>query len=435
MSWRKDYFLTLNFTRLQRTVILLANIILVLAIGYQDHVTGWELGFFVFYFLPIAITAWTIGAASSCMIAVICALVWFGSDWFSAHQYSRSYYAFWNTSIRLLSFLIISCSVAKIRTLMIREKIMANKLEKSHDNLKSKLAERTIELEKIHSQLAMKDKMASVGQLAAGLAHELNNPMSFVATNFATLRDDVEAFKNIIMVYRDALEKGAVNNEHLRIIKEKENAIALDLTLEHMDKLFAESKDGIRRVTSIINSMRDFSRAYDPNEVCSFNINKGIQDMLVITRNTYKYHADVKTNFSKTPEIMCVPDMINQVFMNIVINAAQAIANQKRKGLGQIAITTYTNDNNVFCEISDDGPGVPDSIKDRIFDPFFTTKPPGQGTGLGLSICWDIITNKHGGSISIKDREGGGTVFVVRLPFLMTPKVSPDKTDGNSNVR
>jgi signal transduction histidine kinase len=301
-------------------------------------------------------------------------------------------------------------------------------LKEAHDLLEQKVEERTKELWVAQSRLVMQEKMASVGQLAAGLAHELNNPISFVSTNFGTLQDDFLAFRDVVFAYRAAIDRlhssGKLQGE-FREAQEMERTVSIDSVLQHMDKIFMESKEGLRRVTEITNSMRDFSRAYDPEQFTTFDINKGIRDTLTIARNSYKYHAKIKTELGNVPQIMCVPDLVNRVLLNIIVNAAQAIEGQKREELGLIRISTCTDGQNVFCEIGDDGPGVPEEIQSRIFEPFFTTKEPGKGTGLGLSISWDIINNKHGGDLSVKNAKGKGATFLISLPIH-----PPSKKEG-----
>jgi signal transduction histidine kinase len=161
--------------------------------------------------------------------------------------------------------------------------------------------------------------------------------------------------------------------------------------------------------------MRDFSHVDRTGEFTKFNINTGIEDTLVIARNEYKYIADVTTDLGDLPEIRCLPEQLNQVFLNLIVNSAQAIKSLSRPERGQITIRTWQDETDVFCEIADNGPGVPADIRNRIFEPFFTTKPPGQGTGLGLSICYGIIVEKHQGALSVHCPESGGTIFSIRI--------------------
>jgi len=169
--------------------------------------------------------------------------------------------------------------------------------------------------------------------------------------------------------------------------------------------------------------MRDFSHVDHTGSLTWFDINKGIADTLVIARNVYKYHADVQTDLGDLPEIQCLPEQINQVLLNLVVNSAQAIAEKPEGGKGLIAIRTWREDNNVCCQIADNGPGIPAAIRSRVFEPFFTTKAPGQGTGLGLSISYDIIVHKHRGKLVVDCPETGGTVFTLRLPVEAQPMV------------
>ena len=163
--------------------------------------------------------------------------------------------------------------------------------------------------------------------------------------------------------------------------------------------------------------MLDFSHVDSTGDFTSFNINDGIEDTLVIARNEYKYVADVTTDLGDLPDIRCMPEQINQVFLNLIVNCAHAIETQNRSDNGRIAIRTWQDETDVYCEIADDGPGIPADIQARIFEPFFTTKPPGRGTGLGLSICYDIIVEKHNGTLEVHCPESGGTVFSIRIPI------------------
>ncbi|MHC4073653.1 MAG: sensor histidine kinase, partial [Planctomycetota bacterium] len=191
----------------------------------------------------------------------------------------------------------------------------------------------------------------------------------------------------------------------------------IDFILEDIQGLFDDSREGLERVTNIIQNLRDFSRIDQPGSRDEYNINKGIETTLIVVKNEIKYDTDVKINFSEVPLIFCHSGQINQVFLNILLNAAQAIKTQERDGNGTITIRTYTSEDKAVCEIADDGPGIPPEALSKIFDPFFTTKPVGKGTGLGLNVSYDIIVNKHNGELLVDSKVGEGTKFTIKLPI------------------
>ncbi|MBW7991640.1 MAG: PAS domain-containing protein [Planctomycetes bacterium] len=291
-------------------------------------------------------------------------------------------------------------------------KIAYERLELSH-----------IELQETQSQLIQNEKLASIGQLAAGVAHEMNTPVGFVTSNFQTLEDYVKKIGELVSMYDELIEqfetsdKSKLRNK-VDSICQSRNDMQIDFILEDIIGLFSESREGLDRITDIIQSLRDFSRIDQPGSRDKYNINEGIEATLVVAKNEIKYDADVKTDFSEVPLIFCHSGQINQVFLNILMNAAQAIKAQERDGNGTIAIKTYTADDNaVVCEIVDDGPGIPPETLSKIFDPFFTTKPVGKGTGLGLSVSYDIIINKHNGKLLVDSTVGEGTKFTIKLPI------------------
>jgi signal transduction histidine kinase len=202
-------------------------------------------------------------------------------------------------------------------------------------------------------------------------------------------------------------------------VRTKEADLQIDFILNDTPAIFKESRRGFERIARIIQSMLDFSHVDRTGEFTTFNINAGIEDTLVIARNEYKYIADVTTDLGELPEINCLPEQLNQVFLNLIVNSAQAIEPLNRPDKGRITIRTWRDETSVHCEISDDGPGIPANIQTRIFEPFFTTKPPGRGTGLGLSICYDIIVEKHKGALAVHCPESGGTVFSICIPIGM----------------
>ncbi|WP_136806950.1 ATP-binding protein [Desulfosediminicola flagellatus] len=292
-------------------------------------------------------------------------------------------------------------------------------LRKLNETLEAEIHVRTNELEKTQSQLVMQEKMASVGQLAAGIAHELNNPINFVRTNFATLTDDFEDLLKMLKHYSEFIQLAEAEpslHESLALVRNNEKNLHISYLQKDIPVLFKESERGFDRIAKIIQSMRDFSRSDQAGDFAWANINKGIEDTLTIAQNEYKYHADVTTDLGIIDEIYCSLEQLNQVFLNLIINSAHAIASAKHEAKGIISIKTWQHDKTVFCEIRDNGPGIAPEHRNRIFEPFYTTKAPGQGTGLGLSISYDIVVHKHHGTLQLDCPEEGGSVFTLSLP-------------------
>ncbi|MHC4656569.1 MAG: sensor histidine kinase, partial [Planctomycetota bacterium] len=303
-----------------------------------------------------------------------------------------------------------------------------------------KLEEANRELKEMQGQLVQSEKMASIGQLAAGVAHEMNTPVGFVASNFQTLENYVSKFKSLVEMY-DELIGGIEVSEKAQLL-DKANAISqsrddmkIDFVLEDIQGLFDDSKEGLSRVTNIIQNLRDFSRIDQVEEFDEYDINAGIEATLVVARNEIKYHSDVKAKLSKNvPHLYCNASQINQVFLNILLNASQAIkSREKEDKKGTITIRTYVADDHVMCEISDDGRGIDPENLSKIFDPFFTTKSVGSGTGLGLSVSYDIIVNKHKGELFADSTVGKGTTFTIKLPI--SRKNAGDKQETEKNEK
>lgn len=293
-----------------------------------------------------------------------------------------------------------------------------------------KLEQACRELKEMHSQVVQSEKLASIGQLAAGVAHEMNTPVGFVASNFETLQNYVGKMKDLLARYEElsaALMAGQDRELQTRLqqIQTLRQQNKMDFILEDIQGLFEESKEGLERVTTIVQNLRDFSRVDQAEAFDSYNINDGITATLVVARNTIKYDADVELHLGQIPPIPCCAGQVNQVLLNILVNAAQAIKGQQREDRGMISIATDCDEEKVTCWIKDDGPGIPALTLQKIFDPFFTTKPAGKGTGLGLSVSYDIVVNKHHGQLTVSSEEGRGTEFVMSLPLRQPEEGSP----------
>lgn len=285
-------------------------------------------------------------------------------------------------------------------------------LEKNKEELE--LANR--QLKQTQSQMVHQEKMAGLGQLAAGVAHEINNPVGFIMSNLGTLREYVETFQTFFDLYDQLMGFVKANDgeaaqkcvQEIEALKVSED---LDFVLEDLDQLINESADGANRVKDIVLGLRNFARL-DEAEVKEADINEGIESTLKVIWNAIKYKAEVAKDFGELPKLICYPAQLNQVFMNLLTNAAQAMEEK-----GEIQIRTRLQNDHIVIDIEDNGKGIPPEHLDKLFDPFFTTKPVGKGTGLGLAISHGII-EKHKGTISVQSKVGHGTVFTISLPVV-----------------
>ncbi len=267
-----------------------------------------------------------------------------------------------------------------------------------------------LQLKQANSQLMQSEKMAAIGQLAAGVAHEINNPIGFVAANLKTLADYV---RQLLSLVDDMSEWGGFE---LQALKQKYD---YSLIRDDISGLLHDSNDGVERVKKIINALRNYSHIDDETFATS-NLIDGIESTLNMLNNEIKYKAEVIKEFTAIPSLECISSQINQVIMNLLVNAAQSI-----DGFGSITLRTHSTEDEVCFEVEDTGSGMSAAISSRIFDPFFTTKAVGKGTGLGLSLSFNII-EKHHGRITVSSTPGIGSCFKVHLPIRqpIAPKLA-----------
>lgn len=264
-------------------------------------------------------------------------------------------------------------------------------------------------LEETQTQLLQSEKMASIGQLAAGVAHEINNPIGYVYSNLGTLEKYVQDVFSMIEGYEQA--EGAIVDDGVRArLQADREKLDLAFLKEDLRALMAESREGITRVKNIVQDLKGFSHVDATDEWYAADLHKGLDSTLNIVNNEIKYKAEVVKEYGEIVAVECLPSQLNQVFMNLLVNAAHAIEVR-----GTITVRTGIQDVEVWVEIADTGKGIAAEGLKRVFDPFYTTKPIGHGTGLGLSLSYSII-QKHHGRIEVQSEVGKGTTFRVWLP-------------------
>ncbi len=305
----------------------------------------------------------------------------------------------------------------------------SHELAELNEQLEARIQDRTAELKTTNSalqksldslketqaKLVQQEKLASIGQLAAGVAHEINNPLGFVKSNLQTLREYTDAFKSVV----DGVDEVLVGDEFAEarnVFSEKKKDVDYDFIVGDMDELFNDCDEGCIRVRDIVQNLKDFSRIDEQQAVSRFNINDAVVSALKLVTHRIKYNCIVRTELSNRLVIEADRGSINQVVANLILNAADAIDEAGRQGV--INVRTFSDDKRVILEVSDTGTGIPTDVQPKIFDPFFTTKPVGKGTGLGLNISYDIVVNKHGGDIRCESTFGKGSTFTVELPVF-----------------
>ena len=278
---------------------------------------------------------------------------------------------------------------------------------------------------RLETELAQAQKLESVGRLAAGVAHEINTPVQFVSDSVQFVRDAMKDLAGIVLRYRElraAVDRGEGQAIAAEAVAQAEDEADLDYILENAPVALDRARDGLGRVATIVRSMKEFAHP-DRKEMAQVDINHAVSSTLVIASNEYKYVAEVITEFGEIPLVNCYAGEINQVVLNLVVNAAHAIGDVVRsapEGMGDkgtIRVCTRVLGDQVEIAVSDSGNGIPPEVRSRIFDPFFTTKEVGRGTGQGLAIARNVIVDKHGGTLHFETETGKGTTFFIRLPI------------------
>ncbi|MFD2229082.1 sensor histidine kinase [Alkalimarinus sediminis] len=313
----------------------------------------------------------------------------------------------------------------------------SNQLSILNEELEQRVSDRTQELEdacidlkNTQSRMVQQEKLASIGQLAAGVAHEINNPLGYISSNINRL----EEYLNDLFAYVEELEKqitqseivdtDGVINPSLEALKAKFDYAFIK---QDLPELLKDCVEGSVRVQGIVENLKSFSRMDDAGKIIEFDINDAVNSTLKLVHNELKYNCDVELDLQSSLKILGHYGQVNQVISNLLVNASHAIKDTGKHGT--VSIKTWSDDHNVYLVVKDTGKGIPEEIVDRVFEPFFTTKDVGKGTGLGLNISYDIIVNNHGGEISVESEVGKGTSFFISLPDC-NPGTHQEEFDG-----
>jgi PAS domain S-box-containing protein len=275
-------------------------------------------------------------------------------------------------------------------------------------------------LKKAQREAVQASRLASVGQLAAGIAHEINTPIQYVGDNLRFLKDALGKLADAVAAGRDLAAAAVAEPAMAEPAARFEDAVArakIPFLMAEAPAALDESLDGVAQIARIVLSMKEFSHPGTSTKTMT-DMNRALDSTLTVSRNVWKHAAEVVLNFAPgLPAVLCHAGELNQVFLNLIVNATHAIESSGKPLPGRITVSTAQEGDHVAISIADSGTGVPEAIRERVFDPFFTTKEVGKGTGQGLAICRDVVVTKHGGGMELADNEGGGAVFIVRLPI------------------
>lgn len=316
--------------------------------------------------------------------------------------------------------------------------IERKQMEESRIRAFEELKQNHRELKQMQAQLLQNEKLAAIGQLAAGVAHEINTPVGFVKSNVETLDKYMGKIRQLLDHYHDFVETTAASKDSsltlkVQAIEQMRQRLNIDFILEDLQSLFLESQEGLGQVADIVQDLRDFARIDQAEAFSDYDLNEGINTTLAVTRNEMDSAIQIHTALGSIPAVPCNASQINQVLHSIVINAVEAIRSQACVDQGLISIETYASEREVVCVIVDDGPGIPSDVLPKVFDPFFTTKSEGKGMGLSLSLAYDIVVNKHCGQLTVESQVGQGTTFILTLP--MAVPLEQEQVDKTAEAR
>lgn len=327
----------------------------------------------------------------------------------------------------IITFIVLKLQQTnqKIENEIVTRKEIENILKKSEEELMIKNKELVQALDTVkhtHNKLIQQEKMAGIGQLAAGVAHEINTPLGLVTGNIEILEEYCIAFNSLFNQYRElGTDSSAIKRlpfkERMDQAMGEEIESELEFILDDLPKLFRDTLEGLNRMNKIVKGMRLFSHINQQRVFEQYDLINGLNSTLLMAQKEIKYFATVEKQLQFIPPIEAVGDEINQVLLNIIVNAAHAIKGKDSREKGIIKISIWSDNEFAYCAIKDNGAGIMPANLSSIFNPFFTTKAFGEGTGMGLSISYDIIVNRHNGEILVESSQGNGATFTVKLPI------------------